>query len=124
MEVKATVRAASEAYEMTDVSPDDVDIVELHDCFTFTEILNYLDLGFGEKRQGVRLIPEGRTALHGELTVNPGGGLKAKAPIGVTGDAQLIEPFWQPRIRPTDGRSRMPTWHSSITSAAYWPSPG
>lgn len=103
LEAKATVRAAQEAYQMAGLGPEDIDVVEQHDCFTFTEILNYEDLGFAEKGEGGMLIEEGTTRLDGELPVNPSGGLKAKGhPIGATGVAQLAELFWQLRGEASD----------------------
>ncbi|WP_336000710.1 thiolase family protein [Halorientalis halophila] len=98
LEADPTVAAASQAYEMADLGPDDVDVVEQHDCFTFTELLNMEDLGFCEKGEGGPFVASGATRLDGELPVNPSGGLKAKGhPIGATGVAQICELVWQLR---------------------------
>jgi len=98
LEAQPTVEAASQAYEMADVDPDDIDVVEQHDCFTFTELLNMEDLGFCEKGEGGEYVASGATRLDGELPVNPSGGLKAKGhPIGATGVAQICELVWQLR---------------------------
>jgi acetyl-CoA C-acetyltransferase len=110
VESRATVRAAREAYDMAGLDPGEVDLVELHDCFTFAEILNYEDLGFAEKGEGGQLIEDGVTALDGALPTNPSGGLKAKGhPIGATGVAQIAELFWQLRHEAGDRQVPDPT---------------
>ena len=89
----ATQKAAERAYAMAGVAPDDIDMAEVHDCFTITEILDIEDLGFVEKGKGGYASLEGETALDGRLPVNPSGGLLAKGhPIGATGVAQLAGP--------------------------------
>ncbi|SDF71091.1 thiolase family protein [Halorientalis regularis] len=98
LEAEPTIEAASQAYEMAGLGPDDVDVVEQHDCFTFTELLNMEDLGFCEKGEGGEFVASGATRLDGDLPVNPSGGLKAKGhPIGATGVAQICELVWQLR---------------------------
>ena len=63
-----------------------IDVAEVHDCFTITEILNYEDLGFVQKGQGAQFIRDGRSSLEGDLPVNPSGGLKCFGhPIGARG---------------------------------------
>ncbi|MFB6123227.1 MAG: thiolase domain-containing protein [Haloferacaceae archaeon] len=90
--MEATSTAAAEAYEMAGVGPDEVDLVELHDCFTPAEICDAEDLGFFEKGEGARAAAEGRTRVDGELPVNPSGGLLAKGhPVGATGIGQIDE---------------------------------
>jgi acetyl-CoA C-acetyltransferase len=94
----ATVTASQRAYEMAGVAPADMDIAEVHDCFTITEILDIEDLGFVEKGKGGIASLEGETALNGRIPVNPSGGLLAKGhPIGATGIAQITECWWQLR---------------------------
>ncbi|USZ72044.1 thiolase domain-containing protein [Natronosalvus halobius] len=84
--------AADQAYEQAGVGPDDVDVVELHDCFTGAEVLAIEALGFFEDGEGGPAAANGETALGGRIPVNPSGGLKAKGhPIGATGVAQLVE---------------------------------
>ncbi|WP_417577806.1 thiolase C-terminal domain-containing protein, partial [Natronoarchaeum mannanilyticum] len=84
--------AASQAYETARIGPDDVDVVELHDCFTGAEVLATEALGLVEDGQGGPAAAAGRTSLGGEIPVNPSGGLKAKGhPLGATGVAQLVE---------------------------------
>ncbi len=94
----ATTLAAERAYAMAGVGPDDMDMAEVHDCFTITEILDIEDLGFVEKGKGGVASLEGETAIGGRIPVNPSGGLLAKGhPIGATGVAQLSECYWQLR---------------------------
>ena len=88
----AAVHAAKKAYEIAGIKPKDVDVAEVHDCFTIAEIIAIEDLGFVEKGQGGKATEEGITALDGEIPVNTSGGLKAKGhPVGATGVAQINE---------------------------------
>jgi acetyl-CoA C-acetyltransferase len=97
-EFVATVRAARQAYEMAGIGPRDIDVAEVHDCFSITEIINYEDLGFCEKGEGGRLIEKGETGIDGRIPVNPSGGLLTKGhPLGATGIAQMAELYWQLR---------------------------
>ncbi len=90
--VPATERAAAAAYSQAGLRPADVDVVELHDCFTIAEIVATEGLGLFEPGAGGRAAAEGRTSLGGAIPVNPSGGLKAKGhPIGATGAAQIAE---------------------------------
>jgi len=94
----ATIAAAKAAYGQADITASDVDVAEVHDCFTIAEILAAEDLGFAEKGKGGTLAAEGVTAKDGRLPVNPSGGLKAKGhPLGATGAAQVYEIFLQLR---------------------------
>ncbi|MDQ2052426.1 thiolase domain-containing protein [Natronolimnohabitans sp. A-GB9] len=89
---RAAERAADQAYDSAGISPDDVDVVELHDCFTIAEILAIESLGFFERGEGARGAVEGETAVDGRIPVNTSGGLLAKGhPVGATGVAQLVE---------------------------------
>jgi acetyl-CoA C-acetyltransferase len=93
-----TSRAAREAYRMAKLEPKDIDIVELHDCFTITELVSYEDLGFCRKGEGGKFVEDGRASLDGEMPVNTSGGLLAKGhPTGATGVAQVVEIFEQLR---------------------------
>ena len=88
----ATVRAAREAYAMARVSASDVDVAEVHDCFTVAEIVATEDLGFFPKGKGGPAVEEGFTGVDGKVAVNPSGGLIAKGhPVGATGCAQIYE---------------------------------
>ena len=94
----ATVLASQRAYAMAGVAPSDIDMAEVHDCFTITEILDIEDLGFVDKGKGGIASLEGETALTGRIPVNTSGGLLAKGhPIGATGIAQMTECWWQLR---------------------------
>lgn len=90
--VPATERAAAAAYRQAGLGPQDVDVVELHDCFTIAEIVATEGLGLFEPGAGGVAAEKGWTALGGKTPVNPSGGLKAKGhPIGATGAAQVAE---------------------------------
>jgi acetyl-CoA C-acetyltransferase len=85
---RSTQEAARQAYQQAGIKDPfkEIDVVDLHDCFTITEIVDYEDLGFAKKGEGWRLIDEGVTALQGELPVNTGGGLKSCGhPVGASG---------------------------------------
>ena len=82
--------AASQAYAMAGMRAQDIDIAEVHDCFTISEIIAYEDLGFAEPGEGGRLIEEGQTYIGGRIPVNIDGGLLSKGhPIGATGGSQI-----------------------------------
>lgn len=84
--------AAAHAYEMAGVGPEDLDLVELHDCFATAEILHYENLGLCGEGGAGRLIDSGATALGGRIPVNVSGGLLSKGhPIGATGVANMVE---------------------------------
>lgn len=94
----ATTDAANQAYDQAGIGADDIDVAEVHDCFTITELVTYEDLGFVAKGEGGELIDQGVTELDGEKPVNPSGGLLAKGhPIGATGVAQINEIYEQLR---------------------------
>ena len=89
---KATQLAAQKAYAVAGLSPDDIDIVELHDAFSMAEVIALEDLGFFMQGFGWQGALEKMTYLRGSLPVNVSGGLKAKGhPIGATGVAQGVE---------------------------------
>jgi acetyl-CoA C-acetyltransferase len=82
--------AAREAYEMAGVGPEDIDVAEVHDCFTIAEIIAYGDLGFCKPGEGPKLIEAKQTYLGGRIPVNLDGGLLSKGhPIGATGGSQI-----------------------------------
>jgi len=94
----ATVKAAKQALGMAGLTPSDVDVAEVHDCFTGVELISYEDLGFAERFGACKLVEAGVTSVGGTLPVNPSGGLKAKGhPPGATGVAQCVEIFEQLR---------------------------
>jgi acetyl-CoA C-acetyltransferase len=82
--------AARQAYAMAGIGPQDIDVAEVHDCFTISEILAYEDLGFAKPGEGPRLIDENQTYADGKIPVNVDGGLLSKGhPIGATGGSQV-----------------------------------
>lgn len=86
----AARQAAKTAYEMAGVSPQDIDVAEVHDCFTIAELMAYENLGFAEPGKGNELIQNGETYLGGKIPVNVDGGLLSKGhPIGATGGSQV-----------------------------------
>jgi acetyl-CoA C-acetyltransferase len=88
----ASVKAAKMAYDVAGVTPEEVDVATVHDCFTIAEIMAYEDLGFCKKGEGAKMIREGETEVGGRIPVNVDGGLKAKGhPIGTTGVSMLVE---------------------------------
>ena len=94
----ATKIAAQQAYHMSNLTPGDIDVALVHDCFTIAEIMAYEDLGFCEKGEGGKLIQEGQTYIGGQIPVNVDGGLKAKGhPLGATGVAMTVEAVRQLR---------------------------
>jgi acetyl-CoA acetyltransferase len=93
-----TARAAKAVYEAAGVSPEDLDVVELHDCFTANELLTYEALGLTAPGTAERFIAEGDNTYGGKVVTNPSGGLLSKGhPIGATGLAQCAELVWQLR---------------------------
>ena len=89
---------AENAYKMAGIGPKDVDVAEIHDCFTISEIIEYEELGFCKKGDGGSFIEEGHSDFGGEVVVNPSGGLIACGhPFGATGIRQGYEAFLQLR---------------------------
>ncbi len=94
----AAREAADQAYRMAGVTPQDIHVAEVHDCFTIAEIVATEDLGFFAPGEGPRAVDEGRTARDGDRPVNTSGGLKAKGhPVGASGIGQVIEVYHQLR---------------------------
>jgi acetyl-CoA C-acetyltransferase len=92
---EATRYAAEEAYELSRLKPEDVQIAEVHDCFSIAEIVHIEDLGFFKPGDGYRAVEEGLTRLDGPKPINTSGGLKCKGhPVGATGTGQLVE-IWK-----------------------------
>ena len=89
-------RAAKAVYEQTGLGPEDVQVIELHDCFSTNELITYESLGLCEPGEGGRLIDEDQVTYGGKWVVNPSGGLLSKGhPLGATGLAQCAELVWQ-----------------------------
>ena len=86
------------AFERAGVSVHDLDVAEVHDCFTIAELLIYEAMGLAEKGNGAQVISEGRSTREGELPINPSGGLKSKGhPIGATGVSMHVMTAMQTR---------------------------
>jgi len=91
-------KSAERAYKMAGLGPKDIDLAEVHDCFSIAEICCIEALGFVEKGKGGSAAKDGLTAIGGDIPVNTSGGLKSKGhPVGATGIAQAIEIFQQLR---------------------------
>jgi acetyl-CoA acetyltransferase len=89
-------RAGEAAFAIAGMGPDEIDLIEMHDCFTIAEIVRLEGLGFLPRGEGARLTATGYTSLGGKLPVNPSGGLLSRGhPVGATGVAQVCELFWQ-----------------------------
>lgn len=93
-----TAAAAKEVYEQAGIGPEDVDVVELHDCFTANELITYEGLGLTPEGTAEKFIEEGDNTYGGRVVTNPSGGLLSKGhPLGATGLAQCAELVWQLR---------------------------
>jgi acetyl-CoA C-acetyltransferase len=93
--IPSAVAAGEQAYAMADLTPDDIDLAEVHDCFTIAEIIASEDLGFFERGRGWQAAIDGKTARNGEHPINTSGGLKSKGhPVGATGVGQVAE-IWK-----------------------------
>lgn len=95
-EISATVRASKKAFAQAGLTQKDINLLEVHDCFTIAEILAMEDLGFCKKGAGGKFIEKGNTGLGSNLPVNTSGGLKGCGhPVGATGVKQIIEIYEQ-----------------------------
>ena len=91
-------KAAEQVYEQAGVGPDEVDVAELHDCFTTNEVITYEALGFADEGEAEKFIRDGDNTYGGKVVTNPSGGLLSKGhPLGATGLAQCAELTWQLR---------------------------
>jgi acetyl-CoA C-acetyltransferase len=113
---EATRYAAQEAYEMSGLTPDDIQFAEVHDCFSIAEIVHTEDLGFFKPGEGCRAVAEGLTNLDGPKPINTSGGLKCKGhPVGATGTGQLYE-VWK-QLRGEAGERAIPNRDLRIGAA-------
>jgi acetyl-CoA C-acetyltransferase len=113
---EATRYAAQEAYELSGLRPDDVQIAEVHDCFSIAEIIHLEDLGFFKPGEGYKAVEEGLTRLDGPKPINTSGGLKCKGhPVGATGTGQLIE-IWK-QLRGEAGERQVPIRNLRVGAA-------
>ena len=96
--IESTKVASRKAYKLAGVTTKDIDLTEVHDCFSINGLLAVEDLGFAKKGEGGVAIEEGQTEIDGDFPINPSGGLKARGhPLGATGIAQAAEVAWQLR---------------------------
>jgi acetyl-CoA C-acetyltransferase len=103
--LEGSVEAARQAYEMAHITPKDVDVAVVHDCFTIAEIVAYEDLGFCPRGEGGRFVEERETYIGGTIPVNVDGGLKSKGhPVGTTGVSMAVEIVKQLRGEAEPGR--------------------
>lgn len=90
--------AARQAYEQAGIGPEDVDVVELHDCFSPNEIISYEALGLCPEGGSAKFMADGDNTYGGKIVTNPSGGLLSKGhPLGATGPAQIAELTWHLR---------------------------
>jgi acetyl-CoA C-acetyltransferase len=100
---EATVAAAQAAYSQAGITARDIDLVELHDCFSIAEIVDGEDLGLMPRGYGAAYVAEGRTRVGGDIPINPSGGLLSKGhPVGATGISQIYEIVLQLRGQHTN----------------------
>ena len=96
--IESTKIASKKAYEIAGLTPKDIDVAEVHDCFSINGLIAIEDLGFFKKGEGGQAIEDGLIERDGEISINPSGGLKARGhPLGATGIAQVAELTWQLR---------------------------
>lgn len=110
----AVKRAGEKAYQMAGLGPKDIQLAELHDCFTIAEIVASEDLGFVEKGGGGAFAASGCTAINGALPINTSGGLKSKGhPVGATGVGQICDVVMQ--LRSEAGERQVPRHEIALT---------
>ncbi|MBD3159062.1 MAG: thiolase domain-containing protein [Candidatus Lokiarchaeota archaeon] len=103
----AVVESTGTALDRAKCSIEDIDVFELHDSFTISEIMLTEDVGIVEKGKGGEAVEKGLTQIDGEYPVNPSGGLKARGhPVGATGVAQLVELYHQ--VKGDAGKRQVP----------------
>ncbi|SJM51140.1 thiolase family protein [Gulosibacter sp. 10] len=91
-----SAHSADDAYEEAGISPEDLDVVELHDAFSIAELIYYEALGLCAEGESTRMLRSGESSLGGKVVVNPSGGLLSKGhPVGASGVAQVVEVLWQ-----------------------------
>lgn len=96
--IESTKIASKKAYNIAGLTPKDIDVAEVHDCFSINGLIAIEDLGFFEKGKGGQAIEDGLIERDGDISINPSGGLKARGhPLGATGIAQAAEITWQLR---------------------------
>lgn len=112
--LKAARQASQKAYQMAGISPKDIDVAEVHDCFTIAEIIAMEDLGFFPSGKAANAIKMGKTKLGGHPVVNTSGGLKASGhPVGATGVKQIVEIHNQ--LKDIAGKKQVPGARIGLT---------
>ena len=118
-EIKASQLASKEAYDMAGVTPKDIQLAEVHDCFTIAEIVATEDLGFFPQGEGPKAAATGVTARDGAKPINTSGGLKSKGhPVGASGVGQAIEVFKQ--LRGDAGPRQVPNKNLRLGLTTTW----
>jgi acetyl-CoA C-acetyltransferase len=106
--------AGQQAFRQAGLAPKDIDVAEVHDCFTIAEVVATEDLGFFPRGEGAKAAEQGRTARDGDRPVNTSGGLKAKGhPVGATGLGQVVEATQQ--LRGQSGPRQIPDAEVALT---------
>jgi len=114
--LSAAKEAATQAYEMAGIEAGDIQVAEVHDCFTIAEIIATEDLGFFGPGEGPRAVDEGRTTRDGDRPINTSGGLKAKGhPVGASGVGQVIEIYHQLRCEAGERQLDNPNLEIGLT---------
>jgi len=114
VEIPSAVEAAKQAYEQAKVKPSDIQVADVHDCFTIAEIMAYENLGFCPKGKGGKFIEEKQSYIGGKTPVNVDGGLKAKGhPVGATGVSMTTEIVKQ--LRGEAGKRQVPGAEIGLT---------
>ncbi len=94
--LSATIEAAQHAFDMAKVTPEQVNVCELHDAFSILELIDMEDVGLVDRGEAIKAVIEGRTSVDGDLPINTTGGLKARGhPTGATGIAQIHDIYQQ-----------------------------
>jgi len=107
-------KAAADAYARAGVTAKEIDVAEVHDCFSIAEIIAYEELGFCEKGEGGEFVARGCSDYGGKVVVNPRGGLIGCGhPLGATGVAQAAEIYWQ--LRQEAGERQVPGARFGLT---------
>jgi len=110
--MEATKNAAREAYDMSGLTPRDIQFCEVHDCFSIAELFHIEDLGFFKPGEGYKAIGDGATRRDGPMPINTSGGLKCKGhPVGATGLGQMFEVWKQLRQEAGDRQIPKPDLH-------------
>jgi acetyl-CoA acetyltransferase len=111
---KITADSATDAYEQASIGPEDLDIVELHDAFTISQLLYYEAMMLCKEGDSVSFQRDGRATYGGSVVVNPSGGLLSRGhPIGATGVAQVVESLWH--LRGQAGARQVPDARHALT---------